>query len=116
MPDVQVSMFQGILNRDPRRRVKCQHFVQQVQSVRVGLREEPLEWHFGHEREVAHVFLRSRGSYSRQGLFAGGSKVVKDLIELVHVVATFEEGSTAEQLGEDTSNGPNVNFDWLVVF
>jgi len=35
---------------------------------------------------------------------------VQDLVELVDVVATFEEGLSSEEFGEDASNGPDV--DW----
>jgi hypothetical protein len=34
---------------------------------------------------------------------------VEDLVQLVDVVAALEEGTAAEELGEDTADGPDVN-------
>lgn len=65
VPDVQIAMLEGFLDGDARGRVECQHSVKEVERVRVGLREEPLEGHLGHEGEVAHVFLRTRGPDAR---------------------------------------------------
>jgi hypothetical protein len=32
------------------------------------------------------------------------------LVELVDVVAALEEGAAAEEFGEDTADGPHVNY------
>ena len=37
---------------------------------------------------------------------------MEDLVELVDVVAAFEERFAAEELGEDAADGPDV--DWMV--
>jgi hypothetical protein len=39
---------------------------------------------------------------------------VKDLIELVDVVAALEEWPATEQFGEDTTDGPDVDYSsWV---
>jgi hypothetical protein len=38
---------------------------------------------------------------------------VQDLVQLVDVVAAFEEGLAAEQFGEDAADGPDVDFERL---
>jgi len=48
-------------------------------------------------------------------LLVGSAEKVKDLVELVDVVAAFEEWLAAEKLGEDTTNGPDVDWEGLVV-
>lgn len=64
---------------------------------------------FGHVREVAHVLLGAGGTDAREGFLIGGTEDVKDLVELVDVVAALEEGAAAEELGEDTAYGPYIN-------
>jgi hypothetical protein len=66
-----------------------------------------------HAREVADVVLGAGGADAGECLFVGGSQVVQDLVELVDVVAAFEEGLAAEEFGEDAAYGPDV--DWDVV-
>ena len=39
MPDVQVAVLQGFFHANTRRRVKGEHSVEQVKSVRVGVGE-----------------------------------------------------------------------------
>ena len=109
VPDVQVGVLEGLLDRDTRRRIERQHTVQQVQRIGVGLREQLLEGHLRHEGQITHIFLGAGRSDARQGLFVGCTEVVKDLIQLVDIVAALEEGSATEELGEDTAHGPDVN-------
>ena len=109
VPDMQVGVLEGLLDRDTRRWIERQHAVQQVQRIGVGLREQLLESHLRHEGQVAHVFLGAGRSNARQGLFVRCTQIVQDLIELVDIVTTLEEGSAAEELREDTAHGPDVN-------
>lgn len=109
VPDVQVGVLESLLNRDTRGRIECQHAVQQVQRIGVGLREQLLEGDLRHEGQVTHVFLGTRGTNARQGFFVRCAQVVQDLVQLVDVVATLEEGSTAEELGKDAAHGPDIN-------
>lgn len=60
VPDVQVRMLKGLLNRDTRRRVERKHAIEQVESIGVGVGEQALEGDLGHERQVANVLLRTR--------------------------------------------------------
>jgi hypothetical protein len=106
---VQVRVFEGVLDRDPRRRVEAEHAVQEVQRVRVGAGEEPLERDLGHEREVAHVLLRPRRPDPAQSLLVGRAQVVQDLVELVDVVTALEEGPAAEELGQNAAYGPYID-------
>ena len=110
VPDVQVGVLESLLDRDTRRRIECQHAVQQVQRIGVGLREQLLEGDLGHEGQIAHVLLGARGTNACQGFLVRCAQVVQDLIQLVNVVATLEEGSAAEELGKDAAHGPYVNY------
>lgn len=62
-----------------------------------------------HAGEVADVVLGAGGADAREGLFVGGAQVVQDLVELVDVVAAFEEGLAAQEFGEDAAHGPDVD-------
>lgn len=112
VPDVKISMFQSILNRDTRRGIECQHAIQQVEGVRIGLGKQPLERNLRHIWEISDIFLGTRRANSRQGLFVGRTQVVQDLVELVDVVTALEEGSATEQFGQNTSNRPHI--DWVI--
>jgi hypothetical protein len=35
---------------------------------------------------------------------------VEDLVQLVNVVATLEEGSASQQLGQNAADRPNINY------
>lgn len=115
VPDGQVAVLQRFFDADSLRRVEGQHFVQKVQSVGVGAREELLEGDLGHVRQVAHVFLGARRAYAREGCFAGRAEKVQDLVQLVDVVAALEEWFAAEQLGENAAYGPDVDYRVLAL-
>jgi hypothetical protein len=34
---------------------------------------------------------------------------VQNLVQLIDVITTFEEGAAAEEFSKDTSNGPDIN-------
>lgn len=58
--------------------------------------------------------MRTGGPNAGQGGFGWGSQVVENLVELVDIVATLEEGLAAQQLGEDAANRPDVDCVVLV--
>ena len=60
--------------------------------------------------QVAHVFLGARGANPGERLLVGSSKKVEDLVKLVDIVATLEEWAAAQELGQNTADGPNINF------
>jgi len=60
VPDMQVTVFEGLLDGDALRRVEGKHFVQQVQRVWVRVAEERLEGDFLHVWQVTHVLLCAR--------------------------------------------------------
>lgn len=113
MPDLQVGVFERVLDADPRAGVEGEQAVQKIQGVRVCGAEERVEGNLLHAREVADVVLGAGGADAREGFLVGGSQVVQDLVELVDVVAAFEEGLAAQELGEDAAYRPDV--DWDVV-
>ena len=43
------------------------------------------------------------GADAGEGLFVGGAEVVQDLVQLVDVVATLEEGLAAEEFSQDAA-------------
>ncbi len=110
VPDLQIAVLERLLDRDARRRVERQHAVQQIERVWIGVAEERLERVLLHERQVAHVLLRARRADARKRLLVGRAQVVQDLVQLVDVVAAFEEGLSAQELGQDATDGPDV--DW----
>lgn len=95
VPDVQVRVLECLLNRDTRGGVEGQHAVQQVQSIGVGIGEKTVEGNLGHEGKIAHIFLCAGRSNAGQGLFVGGTQIVQDLVQLVDIVTTLEEGTAA---------------------
>ena len=109
MPDLQVGVFEGLLDADPRAGVEGEETVEQVQGVWVGGAEEGVEGDLLHAREVADVVLGAGGADAREGLLVGGAQVVQDLVELVDVVAAFEEGLAAQEFSEDAAHGPDVD-------
>jgi hypothetical protein len=38
---------------------------------------------------------------------------MEDLVELINVISTFEEGTSTQQLCEDTSYRPHIDFEKL---
>lgn len=99
VPDLQVGVLEGVFARDSGGGVEGEHAVEEVQGVWVGVREEALEGDLGHVGEVADVFLGAWGADALEGCFVGAAEVVQDLVELVDVVAAFEEGAAAQEFG-----------------
>lgn len=95
VPDLQVGVLERLLDADARAGVEGEEAVQQVQRVGVGGAEEGVEGDLLHAGEVADVVLGAGGADAREGLLVGGAEVVQDLVELVDVVAAFEEGLAA---------------------
>jgi hypothetical protein len=109
MPNMQVSMLQRLFHGNPFTRVERQHAVQKIQGVGVGEAEKAGKGDFLHVGEVADVVLGAGGADAGEGFFGRGAEVVEDLVELVDVVAAFEEGFSAEEFGEDAAYGPDVD-------
>lgn len=63
----------------------------------------------GHVGEVAHVLLGAGRADAGEGLLVGGPEDVEDLVELVDVIATLEEGAAAEELGKNAAYRPYIN-------
>ncbi len=49
MPDVQIIVFERLLDRDSGGWIECKHFVQEIKSIRVRVGEELLERDFRHK-------------------------------------------------------------------
>lgn len=103
VPDLEVGVLEGLLDRDARRGVEGEHAIEQVEGVRVGVGEERSEGLLGHEGQVAHVLLGPGRADARQRLLVGRAEDVQDLVELVDVVAALEEGPPTQELGEDAA-------------
>lgn len=56
------------------------------------------------------LLLSSRRPDSSQGVFGRGAEEIEDLVELIDVILTLEDGFTAEQFSENTPDGPHVNY------
>ena len=110
VPNVQITMFKRFFDGDARGRIERKHFIEQVQRVRVGIREEARKRYLLHVGEIADVVLCPWRSDARQRFFVGRPKVVKDLVELVDIITAFEEGTPTKQLCQDTANGPDINY------
>lgn len=109
VPDVQVWVLQGLFNRDTRRGVEGQHAVEQVKRIRVGTGEQALEGDLGHERQVAYVLLGPWRADPAQGLLVRSAQVVQNLVELVDIVTTLEEGAAAKKFSQDATHGPHID-------
>jgi hypothetical protein len=109
VPDMQISVFESLFHRDSRAGIEGEHPVEKVQGVGVGLGEEALEGDFGHVGEIADVFLRAGRADSAKGFFVGCAEIMQNLVELVDVVPAFEEGTPAEEFGQDAAYGPDVD-------
>lgn len=115
MPNVQVRVLKCLINADTARGIKSQHTVQQVKGVGVGIGEQAGEGLLGHEREIAHVLLGTRRSDAGQSLLVRSAEDVQDLVQLVDIVATLEEWSSAKELSEDTSHRPDIDYSGCYV-
>lgn len=62
-------------------------------------------------RDRPHLLLSSRASDSTQSVFRWCSQEVQDLVELIYIVSSFEDGSATQQFSEDTSYRPHVDCD-----
>jgi hypothetical protein len=108
-------VLECFFNSDTLAGVECQHAVEQVQSIGVCAREELVERNLGHVGQVADVFLGTWGSDTGESRFRRRTEEVKNLVELVDVIATLEEGFAAEELGEDAADGPDVDLSRVLV-
>jgi hypothetical protein len=109
VPDVQVRVLERRLHGDPGRRVECQHVVEEVERVGVGVGEERLEAPLGHEGQVADVLLGPGRTDAGQRLLVGRAKDMEDLVELINVVSALEERASTEQLREDAPYRPDID-------
>ena len=104
MPDVKIFVLESFFDRDAAGWVEGQHLVKEIERFRIGGTEERLKGNFLHVWKIADVFLSARRADSGERFFVGSAKVVEDLVELVNVVATFEEGLAAEEFCKDTAD------------
>lgn len=109
VPDLEVRVLEGFFDGDTRRRIKREHAVEEIEGVGVRVREQLLEGLLGHEGQVAHIFLGTRRADSGQCLLIRRTQDVQDLVELVDIVSALEEGTAAEQLGQNTTDRPYIN-------
>lgn len=95
VPDMEVGVFQSDFDGDSGGGIECEHLVEEGESIGVGIGEEHWEGLFGHEREVANVFLCTGRANASKGLLVGCTKDMKDLVELIDVISAFEEWSAS---------------------
>jgi len=110
VPDVEIWVLEGLLNADTRARVERQHAIQEIESIWIGVGKELRKWPFGHEWQVSNILLSARRSNPGERLFVGSAKNVQYLVQLVDVVAAFEEGSATEKLRKNAANRPDINY------
>jgi hypothetical protein len=104
VPDLEIWVFQSLLDRDTRGWVKRKHVVQEVESIGVGVGEEAGERSLSHEWQIPHIFLGSGRSDAGECLFVGCAEDVKNLVELINVISALEEWSSTKQLRENAAN------------
>lgn len=109
VPDLEVVVLQGLLNRNTAAGVECEHAVEEVERIGVGVGEQDGEGPLGHEGQVADVLLGAGGADAGKRHLVGRAQDLENLVELVDVVAALEEGARAQQLGQDTADRPDVN-------
>jgi len=109
MPDLKVGMVQGLLTSNSLRRIEVEHPGQEIDRERVGMGYKGGERNSRFDWERTDVLLGTRGTNTAKSILRWSSEVVQDLVELINVVPALENWFSEKQLGEDTSNGPNVN-------
>jgi hypothetical protein len=109
VPDSEVRVVQRLLATDTPGGVKTEHAREEVDGERVSLWEERGERNTRSDRQGADIVLRTRRANTTEGIFRGCAEVVQDLIELVNVIPALEDWTASKELGEDTTDGPDVN-------
>jgi hypothetical protein len=134
VPDGQVRVVERLITRDSSGGVEGEETSEKVEGEGVGLRVEVGEGDPRFDREGADVLLglgetkselcvslaRPGGPREKhtthswradapKGVLAWGAEEVKDLVELVDVVAALEDGLAPEELSENAADGPHVD-------
>jgi hypothetical protein len=102
-------MFERLLNTDALTRVEGKKAIKKVQSIWVGAREQLRKRDLGHVWQITHILLCTRRTNPGKRCFRWRTQEVQNLIQLVNVVATFEERFATKQLGENAADRPDIN-------
>ena len=113
VPNVQIAVFECLFDRDPRGRIECQHAVEQVERIGIGVREELLKGTLWHVGQVTHIFLGAGRADAGQSFFVWCAEDVENLVQLIDVVSALEERSATKKLCKNAANGPNINLPTL---
>ena len=100
-------MSQRVQRTDPHLRPQLQHTTDQIQTHGVDLRQEHAQVLRGVDVEITLVF-RELGD-SRPGALGGGAHDAEDLLQLVFVGGSREEGPSRVHLRHDAARGPDVD-------
>lgn len=109
VPDGKVWVLESFFGGDTLGRDESKHLLQQVQGVGIGTGEELLVGNARHVRQPADILAGARGANELESALIGSAEDVENLVELVDVILTLEEGLTSEEFGKDTSNRPYVD-------
>lgn len=133
VPDAQVRVLQRLCARDPPGGVEGEKAGEQVVRERVRVRVQVLVRDpalVGQRTDVVLSLCATPGIHQHsekgpmetdggthaggadpaQGRVVGRAEVVQDLVELVDIVAALEDRPAAEELGEDATDRPQVDF------
>lgn len=102
-------MVERLLARDPSCRIEREQTGKQVERERVCLRVQVGERDPRLDGQGADVLLSPRRAYAPERVLGRCAEEVEDLVELIDVVASLEDGLAAEQLGEDAPDRPHVD-------
>lgn len=109
MPNRKVRVFKRLLASNSFGGIEVQHLREQVDGLRVSLREELLERNSGPDGKRANVVLSPGGADPPQSVLRGSTEVVQDLVQLIDIVPAFEDRLACQKLCENAANTPHVD-------
>lgn len=111
----QEGMAQRFGHPHPLPGVEPQHPPQQRQRRRLGVAVKALPRHRGARGEALQVGADPLGPDGRHDARGGGPQDGHDELQLMDVIATREELSAAQHLGEDATHRPHVDGSGVTV-
>jgi hypothetical protein len=104
VPDGEVWVLESFFGGDALCGDEGEHLLQKVEGVGVGAGEELLVRDARHEGQPADILAGARGADELESALVRGTKDVENLVELIDVILTLQEGLTSQKFGKDTTD------------
>jgi hypothetical protein len=104
VPDGEVWVLESFFGGDALCGDEGEHLLQKVEGVGVGTGEELLVWDARHERQPADILAGARGADELESALVRGTEDVENLVELVDVILTLQEGLASQKFGKNTTD------------